>query len=350
MRSRPLTLTALAAATACGNSSTQEPDAAIDAAPAALYEPEARYTPGDMTGAITYTTDDPTTPDRTIQLRVRFPMNAPGPRPAVVVIHGGGFNANGHTALADWGAALATAGYVAIHFGNAFDEIAAHCTPLAIPAGECMPTSFTDEVSAGGTLPIFMFTRPNDASAIADRLDAIATTIGVAIDPDKLAVLGHSAGAHATMALAGTVIDVSPSVHAMPVQDTRFKAFVANSPQGIGRMGLTATSWDTVTSPVLIQTGRNDATAGEPAAGRRDAFVHLPGPGAYEHFIDDDATAHDVFALEHDPGVAGNELALATTAIAFLDATLLGRPEATAYLASDELTAATGGTSILSRK
>jgi len=204
-------------------------------------------------------------------------------------------------------------------------------------------------VSAGGTLVMPMYTRPRDASAILDRIGTIATQIGVAIDPANVAVLGHSGGAHAVMALAGAVIDVSPSVHAMPSRDARFKAYVANSPQGLGRMGLTATSWAAITVPMMIQTGRNDGTSTSPPPADRRVrppdrprrVPALPRPRELD--------PRGVRARAR-PGITGNELTLASTAVAFLDAYVLKRPEAVAWLATDALNQATGGRSTLSRK
>lgn len=315
-----------------------------------LYESAQRYAVRQGDGMITYTSTDIITPQRTIPLRVRVPEGATGLLPAVVVIHGGGFVDNGHVNLADWGIALATAGYVVINFGNATDEQNAHCAPLQIPASECVGSQLGTEVAEGGTIPAALYTRPRDASAILDRLSAIAQAAGVQIDPLRVGVLGHSGGAHATLALAGSVVDVSPSIHAMPSRDPRFKAYVANSPQGIGRSGMTATSWDGITVPVLVQTGRNDASGGEDAPARRHAFMHMPGPHKFEHFVDDPNTSHEIFSLSHDPGIEGVELTLASTAIAFFDAYVLDRPEAREWLTSDALNRTTGGISTLARK
>lgn len=333
-------------AVGCGDDGT-EPS---QIPPTGLYEPAQRYEVVQGDGAFAYTSTDPGTPERTVKLRVRFPKGAEGPLPVVVVMHGGGFNDQGQTMLADWGLALATSGYLAIHFSNTTDEPFCHCPALAIPADECTGAAFMKEVSEGGTLAAPFYTRPQDAVAILDRLDAIAATAGVTVDPQRVAVLGHSGGAHAVMALAGASIDVSPSVHAMPAREPRFKAYVANSPQGVGHIGMSDTSWDPIGVPVLIQTGRRDGTEGEDPPSRLDAFEHLDGPDVFQHFVDAAETQHDVFSLAHSPGVTGIELTLASTAIAFLDAYVLDRTEARAWLASDALGEATGGVSTLSSK
>jgi predicted dienelactone hydrolase len=197
---------------------------------------------------------------------------------------------------------------------------------------------------------VFFFTRPNDAKAILDRLDVIAEVAGVTIDDTRVAVLGHSAGAHAVMGLAGAAIQVSPTIAELPADEPRFKAFVAASPQGVGRAGLHEMSWDPITAPILIQTGQRDETPREQAEDRLDAFQHLAGPDAYQQYVDAEATSHDVFALSGTPGVTGIELTLASTAIAFLDAYLLDRAEAKDWLASDALFEATEGVSTLSAK
>lgn len=343
---RRIVLTSLVGLVGCGGDDGGGPPTG----PTGLYEPAQRYEPMQGDGAITYTTLDPVTPERTIPLRVRFPQGATGPLPVVIVMHGGGFVDNGHTHLGDWGAVLATSGYVAINLGNATDEAISHCVALQIPAAECMGPALMVEPADGGTLPAAVYSRPNDAMAVLDRLDAIAAVAGITVDPTRVAVLAHSAGSHAVMTLAGAVIDVSPTAPDMTIRDPRFRAYVANSPQGIGRFGLTATSWDPIAVPVLIQTGREDQTSGEGAASRLDAFAHLDGPDVFQHYVDADGSPHGAFSLEDSPGVAGIELTIASTAIAFLDAYVLDRAEAKAWLASDALTEFTAGVSTLSVK
>lgn len=318
---------------------------------ALLYSPAKTFKVDEVEHALTYTTGDTTTPARTISLRIRSPRGATGALPAVVVIHGGGFNPNGHNGLSDWGEQLAAAGFVAINFGNAEDEGNAHCPSLMIPPAECTAALLTKEVSQGGTIPVWLATRPQDAKAIVDQLGSVEQKAGVQIDRDRLGVLGHSAGSHATLSLAGLIIDVSPSLKAKRWNvDPRFKAFVANSPQGLDSFGIMETSWSAITLPTLIQTGKRDSTEGEQAASRRHAFQRLPGPNAYEHYLDDEATTHSVFALEKDEGVAGNELTLARTGVAFFDAFLNARDEAKQFLDGNALSRATGGVSTLSKK
>jgi dienelactone hydrolase len=337
---RALLVSSLLAVTACGPDRT-----------ALLYSPAKTFKVDTVDHALTYTTADSMTPARTITLRIRTPRGATGPLPMVIVIHGGGFNPNGHNGLEDWGAQLAAAGFVAVNFGNAEDEGNAHCTSLMIPVSECTAALLTKEVSAGGTIPVWLYTRPQDAKAIVDQLSSIEQKASVQVDRDRLGVLGHSAGSHAVMSLAGVVVDVSPSLKARAWNaDARFKAFVANSPQGLNSMGLMETSWGAITRPVLIQTGKRDSTEGEQAPSRRHPYPRLPGPNAYEHYIDDDAATHSVFALEKDEGVAGHELSLARTGLAFFDAFLNGRDEAKQFLAGNALSRASGGLSTLSKK
>jgi predicted dienelactone hydrolase len=205
------------------------------------------------------------------------------------------------------------------------------------------------EVADGGTLPAAMYTRPNDAKAVLDKLSMIASVAGVTIDTNRLGVLGHSGGAHAVMALSGSVTDVSQSVHDMPMREPRFRAYVANSPQGIGHIGMIATSWDRIAVPMLVQTGKADNHNGELVSERLEAYEHLRGPDAYLHYVDSAAANHEFFSLS-DPVPAGEQTYVAATALAFLDAYVRERKEAIDWLASDALSKATNGVSTLTVK
>lgn len=319
---------------------------------AALYQPPRRYEIDLVDGEITYTSTDALfTAERTIPLRVRTPRGATGALPAVIVIHGGGFDDRGHTKIPDWGAVVATSGYVAINFGNSTDEAGAHCQPLGIPIEDCDREAFERPVSEGGTLGSWFYTRPRDASAILDQLAYVEELAGVTIDRDRLGVLGWSAGAHATMLLAGATVDVSPSVHEMPSRDERFRAYVANSPQGVDQSGWTESSWGGVAVPMLVQTGSRDGNTAEDIAGRLHPFNHLNGPDVYQSFIEDETATHDLFGLTQDtPGVVGTELYVASAAVAFLDAYVLERPEARAWLQSGALDEVSEGVATLSFK
>jgi len=133
-------------------------------------------------------------------------------------------------------------------------------------------------VAEGGTMPSPWYNKPLDGIAVLDDLVNIEKASGLTFDRDRIGAAGWSGGTVMVMGMAGSVRDVSPSVHNFITIDPRVKAFLANSPQGIGHLGYTETSWDAITSPVLIATGRADTTSGEQARDRLEPFEHMSNP------------------------------------------------------------------------
>ena len=285
-------------------------------------------------------------------IKVRHPRGATGPLPLVVLSHGGLASPRGHESLEGWGEAFARSGYVAINIAHVgADAITAMCTALRVPTSECELEDYMREVSAGGSLPPPIFFRPFDARAVLDDLPGIEAAVNVRIDRERMGLGGHSGGTQSPMRAAGAVIDVSPSARAVRDPEARFRAFFAASPQGAGRLGFGADSWAMIRAPMLILTGSADATSGEEAAARRDAFRGMRGPDKYELFLNTPGSTHGLFSL-------GNEVEsqatlgpiLASTGVAFMDAYLRGSAEARAWLTSNAVSRWTGGVATLSMR
>ncbi|MEW6085122.1 MAG: hypothetical protein AB1607_11055 [Chloroflexota bacterium] len=271
--------------------------------------------------------------DRTFPILIRYPAGASGPLPLIIWSHGGGYNDNGHHANEEWGTVLARAGYAVIHIAHVEDELDSHCAPLQIPADECEPEDMK-EVSEGGTMLSIWYNKPLDGIAVLDDLDNIENASGLTFDRDRIGAAGWSGGTVMVMGMAGSVRDVSPSVHNFTTIDPRVKAFLANSPQGIGSLGYTETSWDGIVGPVLVATGKADTTPNEQARSRLDSFEHMPGPDKYLLYLDSPDANHTTFGLGPD-GAQDLQPYVAVTAVAFFDAYLRGYPEALAWLNSD---------------
>ncbi len=274
--------------------------------------------------------------NRSFSILLRIPVEAPSPLPLIVFSHGGDANNNGHRLYPEWGNTLARAGYAVIHIAHAEDNSDAHCAPLKIPANECGLGSFGKEVSEGGTLRVLMYNRPRDSSAVLDDLDNIERAVNIKFDRTRIGTAGHSGGTNGVMSLAGALLDVSPSVHNMYSADPRFKVFLVNSPQGIGFLGLTKTSWEKITSPMMIATGAGDVTPTEQAKDRLDAFKYIAPGDKYQMYIDSPKANHGTFGLGPD-GTPELQPYVAANGIAFLDAYLRGLPEAKAWLNSDNM-------------
>ncbi|MCC7534803.1 MAG: hypothetical protein IT379_01245 [Deltaproteobacteria bacterium] len=282
-----------------------------------------------------YVVHDPAR-DRDIPIVVRYPRDATGPLPVVVFSPGGAYVPRA-TGYSEWGTLLARAGYFTVNLSHPEAAGGAHCAPLAIPASECDAAHFViGEPAEGGTLNGPWYHRPMDARAVLDDLAAIAEAAGVSVDLDRIAIVGHSGGAFTTMALAGARIDYSPSVRAVDMSDPRPRAFLANSPQGVGHVGLTETSWDLIARPVMTQTGRNDRTEGEPPSGRLDAAMHMPAPDKYLTYLDSEDATHSVFGLGPDASRM-LELYVGSAGVAFLDAYVRDRSDARTWLGSGSI-------------
>lgn len=274
---------------------------------------------------------------RSIKILLRYPFGAPNPLPLIVWSHGGGANPNGHNTYREWGEALAAAGYAVIHLAHEDEVYNAHCAALRIPPRECEPMDFEREVANGGTLGVLWLSRARDASAVLDDLAGIEAATGLQFHRNRIAAAGHSAGAHTVMTLAGAYLDLSPSVRNVRVHDLRFSAFLACSPQGVGRLGLTETSWSSLGAPFMAQTGAADATAEESSASRLDAFMRMSPPEKYLLYIDSPAATPHAFALNFAAGDTSLAPFVKASALAFFDAYFRNRAAAKEWLASGKI-------------
>jgi len=287
--------------------------------------------------------------DRTFPILVRYPVGAPSPLPLIIWSHGGGYNNDGHHQNNEWGTVLASAGYAVIHIAHVEDEPGAHCVPLQIPADECETSDFSKEVREGGTIASPWYHKPLDGIAVLDDLENIERVANLTFDRDRIGAAGWSGGTVMVIGMAGSVRDVSPSVHNFTSFDPRVKAFLANSPQGIGANGYTETSWDGITGPVLVATGKSDTTPNEQALSRLDSFEHMPGPDKYLLYIDSPDANHTTFGLGSD-GARKLQPYVAATGVAFFDAYLRGYPEALAWLNSTGMSLWSSGVAEISTK
>ncbi len=270
---------------------------------------------------------------RDITVLVRLPLDAPRPLPVIIFSPGGTVYPDGSLAGERWGNLLASAGFAVIHLNASDIEPNALCSEFHVPAAECEPADFNTEVSLGGTLPAIRVARARDASAVLDQLTLIANAFGVQFDPLHVAVAGWSGGAHTVMLLAGATVDISRSVKSVSMADTRFTAFLAASPMGIGRAGFTETSWALVGSPVMIETGSNDFAVIGPA-NRRQVFTQMPPGNKYEAYFVSPEASHSAFGMSlGDP----LELFIGGTGLTFLDAYVRGMPAARTWLTTNQL-------------
>ena len=101
--------------------------------------------------------------------------------------------------------------------------------------------------------------RPLQVSAVLDHLadiEQLVPALAGHLDRERIAVAGHSFGAHTTLMVAGA----QPALAGLgdaTTADPRPRCFIALSPQGTGQ-GLNRDSWNAITRPVLVMTGSLD--------------------------------------------------------------------------------------------
>ena len=281
---------------------------------------------------------------REIRIAIYRPIGAVEPLPVVILSHGGSSGkTNPLKSLPEWAAPIAKAGFLAVAIAH-------------LPVSQAQRDSVCEYL--GGTTPadcdsikMLNWHRPYDVRFVLDWLEQQQQSGPLAgkLDLQRIAHLGHSAGAGASMMLAGAarIYLTDPVV----IDDPRIKAFLAFSPQGPGDDGFFDDSWANITRPVLVGTGDGDNTGGAVGTNRRKAYdLMLPGE-KYLLYIQDEAAKHVSFSLnpkscERVASTGRCHLFskwLLSAALAFLDAQLLQEPQAYRWLNSDRLGEASNG-------
>jgi predicted dienelactone hydrolase len=270
----------------------------------------------------------------------------------VIFSPGGGPNPVGHLTHEEWGTRLASVGYAVIHMAHPLDDPSGHCAPLGIPPAECTETAIT----SGTTVGAIWYDRPRDASAVIDNLAGIEAASGARFDRSRIGIAGHSGGAHTVMSTAGIALDWSPSVRGVVYREPRIRAFLANSPQGVGDFGVTATSWASIAPPVMVTTGAADSAPATPdPAARLQPFERMPPPDKYQLYLDSPGAVHNVFGLNAAEGAGNRPLTpleeyVWVSGLAFLDAYVRGFAAARAWLQSQQVEGWSEGVATISRK
>lgn len=246
-----------------------------------LFFPSSMAIAGPVAVVENYVLTD-TTRGRQVPLKIYYPEN-PGLYPLIIFSHGSGGSKEGYEYL---GRFWAENGYVVIHPTHIeiFD-------PVIIKSGPDSPAAkkiVTEDP---------LMNRPRDISFIIDSLPAITKALpelGDRMDPTRIGVAGHSAGAYTAMAIAGAIFHL-PKGEIRTFGDSRVKAFIAMSPLGPGEGGFTLDSWASISSPMLTLSGTEDrigVRGGDPS-GHLLPFKYMP-PGGKFHLTIIGVT-HDTF-------------------------------------------------------
>lgn len=184
------------------------------------------------------------TRDRDVPVRLYLPRDAP-PAPVVILSHGLGGTREG---MAYLGRAWAGAGYlvVALQHPGSDDAVWSGVPPARRMAAMRQAANARN-----------LLLRAGDVSFALDQLRAFTEdgmAFGIRIDLRRVAVAGHSFGAHTALAVAGQRF---PRARRVSLRDPRITAAIAMSPQG-SESDDPGAVWGGVAIPVLHLTGTDD--------------------------------------------------------------------------------------------
>ncbi len=270
------------------------------------------------------------------------------PLAAVIWSHGGGYG--GVQPMKAWAEATTQACYISISLGHK-EETAVRNKFCPNKSADC------EEVFAQAVKPL--------------DISRMVAWIEDQYGPIPIAVGGHSGGAHSTMTVAGAKRLVGDGIPIEGIieglEDARPDAFIALSPSGPNYAGFfgagflkPATSWDSVTRPMLTATGDGDNKCQSHPVGcsedktpwnRQAPHALMPGTadGAgpkVQLYIRDTNTFHNSFRLSDSkcdtkggpvPQAKCNDIMmhLKSVVIAFVDESLRGVSEARHYLSGN---------------
>ncbi|MEZ4237912.1 MAG: hypothetical protein R3F59_17535 [Myxococcota bacterium] len=279
-------------------------------------------------------------PDRPVPVIVNVP-DAPGPLPVVILSHGGsGGVKNPGAVMQEWFDQLGQQGFVTVtvaHWPRDNGTDVALCDALGI-------------VTACPGGPIY--DRPQDVSTVIDWLqtevaDPASPLYGKA-DLDRIALLGHSAGAGGAAIVGGATRVIGTRADGTEVRmahpDPRVEVVVLLSPPGPNSQGVTPDSYQGFDVPALIASSLGDVDENPPIPGdRADAFYLADAEQQYLAWVDAEAMRHSTLNLRLDDCVNFTDVAtcttyvtwLARTTLAFLDGYLRCDADALDWLDSD---------------
>jgi predicted dienelactone hydrolase len=265
---------------------------------------------------------------RTIPVKIYYP-DAAGPFPVIVFSHGALASKDDYSGLGHFWASF---GYVSIHPSHA-DSVA--------------DSGFSGSLKQAIGDPRAWEARPRDVSFVLDSLAHVARfapQLAGKLDLAHVGVAGHSFGAYTAALIGGTTIHLPGKQEPQSFADRRAVAIVLLSPQGEGRLGLSADSWDHLRVPVLLIFGSRDfGPFGEPPAWRNEAYLKAPPGDKYDVELEG-ATHMEVAATLAAADGAPDRLfqCVEVETLAFWNAYLRRDPEARRHLLSQDLQACAG--------
>lgn len=308
---------------------------------ACLYTSDLNYAVGVIDPIIL---TDPARGNYSVPVLVRYPVGATGPRPVVIWHHGGHPSPAGRQRSAEWGNALAAAGYVVVHPARVTIQ---NVRPFL---AECAANGITTPDTCAYWVTQSRYGVQNTPFVIGrfPQIMASSPALSGMLDPRKIVVAGHSAGSAVVLSNAGATQRwvVGGPTYSSPVPGV--VAFLASGVQGpmyAGfQTGFQPDSFTSIDRPFMFITGVGDET-GEPSAARTAAWLTAQ-PGDKELLWDNVPHAvHETMNIHKcDTAVRADHCRwIASAGLAFLDSVVRQRPEAAAWMASSSFDTLTSG-------
>lgn len=259
--------------------------------------------------------------NKDLPLKIYYP-DARGPFPVIIFSHGALASKDCYSELGKYWASF---GYVSIHPSHD-DSIADEDYRGTLHEAVSDPSAWQN--------------RPKDISFIIDslpQLEKLVPELQGRLDRRHIGVGGHSFGAYTAELVGGVTITVPGKAKPESFADKRVSAILLLSPQGEGRMGLTANSWDHLRLPMLLMYGSRDFGAwGEPAIWRAEPYRKSPSGNKYE--VELVGGTHMGFAGPSKSEILNQQFQCAKLeTLAFWNAYLKKNRQAERYLLSDGL-------------
>ncbi len=227
--------------------------------------------------------------DRIVPVRIYLPSNA-GPKPLVIFSHGLGGSRMGYSYLAKH---LAAAGYICVHPQHAGSD-------RAVWTGNPFSTFGNLSKAAGDENAI---DRAKDITFVLNELlkGAPSAQFGSQINPELLAMAGHSYGANTTLLISGATVQRGPG-QVFNLGDPRIKCAVVISAPPFHGAGDMNPILGGIAIPSLHITGTDDVIRvpgyGSSLPARIDVFNATSSNNEYakrKHLFVFDGATHSVF-------------------------------------------------------
>lgn len=266
--------------------------------------------------------------DRSIPLRIYYPLVPRRPHPVLLFSHGmGGSKAS----LNGIGRFLAGHGYVCIILTHSGSD----SSLLDFSAG------IRDRFEQIGSSFLAMkktLDRPLDLSKVLDDLkemEKLRPPLKGLLDGDRIGVVGHSFGAFTVLTMAGGYRDTLRLLYGRSYEDPRPRAFLAMSPPGTPPGIPPKLFYGSIDRPTMIMTGSRDDDPGgrgpNRAESRLDAFNYMPEGNKFALWIEG-AYHHTFDPKEGQPKDPSAQKVIRITALAFFDAYLKSDPAGATFL------------------